>query len=142
MILNDISFKIEKGQRVAFVGESGSGKTTLAKLLLNMYQIEKGNIFIDGKDIRDIQIENLRDKIAYVSQETFLFSGTIWENLTLGISEEDVDEVVETCKKAQAYEFINDFPLRYETKLHESGNHDELIKYGGKYAELVKQQSL
>lgn len=121
LILENINIKINKGEKVAFVGESGSGKTTLAKLLLHLYQAEKGEILIGDNNIEDIQIETLREKIAYIPQETFLFSGSIYENLTLGMDNPSMEEVVEAAKQAQAHEFINELPLRYETRLEENG---------------------
>lgn len=120
-VLEDINLTIKKGQKVAFVGESGSGKTTLSKLLLHMYSAEEGEILINGNNIEDIQIEKLRERIAYIPQETFLFSGTIYENLTLGLDEINMDDIIEASKKAQAHEFINELPLRYETLLEENG---------------------
>ena len=119
--LDDINLKIKKGQHVAFVGESGSGKTTLLKLLLHMYSPEEGEILIDGNNIEDIKIESLRDRIAYIPQETFLFSGTIYDNLTIGIDNAIMDDVIKVSKLAQAYDFINTLPLRYETMLDENG---------------------
>ena len=121
LVLEDVSLTIRKGEKVAFVGESGSGKTTLAKLLLHLYQAEKGEILINGNNIEDIQIETLRERIAYIPQETFLFSGSIYENLTLGIDFPVMEDVVDAAKKAQAHEFINEMPLRYETRLEENG---------------------
>lgn len=120
-VLEDIDFTIKKGEKIAFVGESGSGKTTLSKLLLHLYQAESGNILINDNNIEDIQIETLRDKIAYIPQETFLFSGSIFENLTLGLDDATMDDIIEASKKAQAHEFINKLPLRYETRLEENG---------------------
>lgn len=121
LVLKDINLKIKKGQKVAFVGESGSGKTTLSKLLLHLYTAEKGNILINKNNIEDIRIEALREKIAYISQETFLFSGSIFDNLILGTDHAAMDDVVAAAKKAQAHTFINEFPLRYETRLEENG---------------------
>ncbi len=121
LILEDVSLKIRKGEKVAFVGESGSGKTTLAKLLLYLYKAEKGEILINGNNIKDIRIETLRERIAYIPQETFLFSGSIYDNLTLGIDFPVMEDIVDAAKKAQAHEFINDLPLRYETRLEENG---------------------
>ena len=115
LVLEDINITIKKGQKVAFVGESGSGKTTLSKLLLNLYASEKGEIIINGNNIRDIQLECLREKIAYIPQETFLFSGTIFENLTLGMDDATLDDIIDASKMAQAHDFINELPLRYET---------------------------
>ena len=122
LVLEDINLHIKQGEKVAFVGESGSGKTTLSKLLLHLYQPEKGAILINNNNIEDIRIEALREKIAYIPQETFLFSGTILENLTLGMDEGTMDEVIEAAKKAQAHDFINELPLRYETRLEENGS--------------------
>jgi ATP-binding cassette subfamily B protein len=121
LVLEDISIRIKKGQKVAFVGESGSGKTTLSKLLLYMYVPEKGEILINGNNIKDIQIERLREKVAYIPQETFLFSGSILENLSLGMDHATLDDVIDASKMAQAHEFINELPLRYETRLEENG---------------------
>ncbi|MFW5675968.1 MAG: peptidase domain-containing ABC transporter [Acetivibrio ethanolgignens] len=121
LVLEDVSLSIKKGQKVAFVGESGSGKTTLSKLLLHLYTAESGNILINGSNIEDIQLETLREKISYISQETFLFSGTIFENLTLGIDMATMDDMIEASKQAMAHEFINELPLRYETRLEENG---------------------
>ena len=120
-ILNNISFNIKKGEKIAFVGESGSGKTTIAKLLLNLYSPEAGEILIDGKNIDDIKIESLREKIAYIPQETFLFSGTIFDNLCLGVDDVSPDEVMQAAHMAQAHTFINELPLRYHTHLEENG---------------------
>ena len=122
LVLEDINITIKKGQKVAFVGESGSGKTTLSKLLLRMYEAEEGDILINGNNIEDIQLECLRERIAYIPQETFLFSGSIMDNLTLGMDDVTTDEVIEAAKKAQAHDFINELPLRYETWLEENGS--------------------
>ncbi|MBQ7925829.1 MAG: peptidase domain-containing ABC transporter [Lachnospiraceae bacterium] len=122
LVLENINVHIKQGEKVAFVGESGSGKTTLSKLLLHLYQPEKGAILINHNNIEDIQIESLRDKIAYIPQETFLFSGSILENLTLGMDDVTMDDVIEAAKKAQAHDFINELPLRYETRLEENGS--------------------
>lgn len=122
LILKNINININKGERIALVGESGSGKTTLAKLLLNFYQCEKGEIIINEYNVLDINIESLRDKIAYISQETFLFNGTILENLMLGNPYLTYEEVIDACKKAQIHDFINSLPLRYSTLVEENGS--------------------
>lgn len=121
LILKNINFKINQGDRIALVGESGSGKTTLAKLLMNFYQCEKGELTINGYNIKDINVESLRDKIAYISQETFLFNGTVIENLSLGNPYLTYEEIIEACKKAQIHDFINGLPLRYNTLVEENG---------------------
>jgi ATP-binding cassette, subfamily C, bacteriocin exporter len=121
-VLEHITMHIKQGERIALVGESGSGKTTLSKLLLNLYSPEEGEILINDNNLKDIQLELLREKIAYIPQETFLFSGSIMDNLTLGLDNVSVEEVIEASKKAQAHEFINELPLRYETRLEENGS--------------------
>lgn len=122
LILKDINMNITKGERIALVGESGSGKTTLAKLLLNFYQCEKGEIIVNDYNLLDINVEALRDKIAYISQETFLFNGTILENLMLGNPYLTYEEIIDACKKAQIHNFINSLPLRYNTLVEENGS--------------------
>lgn len=122
LVLEHFSMEIKQGQSVAIVGESGAGKTTIAKLLLNLYQYEAGIITISDYAIPDIQMETLREKIAYIPQETFLFSGTIMENLTFGLENPDVEEVMKCAKMAQLHEFVNALPLRYETHLDENGS--------------------
>ena len=121
LTLRDINISIPKGQKIALVGESGSGKTTLVKLLLKFYEYEKGDIFIKSQNIKDINTERLRERIAYISQDIFLFSGTVYENLTLGIENPTMEKVIEAAQMAQAHDFINQFPLRYETLVGENG---------------------
>lgn len=120
-VLKEISLTVRKGEKVAFVGESGSGKTTLSKLLLHLYEPEEGEIFINGNRIDDIRLTCLRERIAYIPQETFLFSGSILENLTLGLDRVSMEEVIEAAKRAQAHAFIQELPLRYQTQLTENG---------------------
>lgn len=109
------------GEKVAFVGESGSGKTTIAKLLMNFYDINKGAILLDSYNIRDIRKDVIRNKISYISQEFFFFSGTILENLKFANKDASYEDVISACKKAQIHEYINSLPLRYETLLVEKG---------------------
>lgn len=121
LVLKNINMNIKPGEKIALVGESGSGKTTLVKLLMNFYEFEKGEIMFGDYNIKDINIESLRDKIAYISQDIFLFSGTIRENLMLGNEDATLDEIIEACKLSKANEFIEKMPLRYETLLEENG---------------------
>ena len=120
LILNDINMKIGKGEKIALVGESGSGKTTIAKLLMNFYQCEKGEVILNSYNIKDINREALRDKIAYISQDAFFFSGTIKENLEFANPGATYEEIIEICKYAQIHEFINNLPTRYDTMLEEN----------------------
>ena len=122
LVLEHFTMNIRKGQRVAIVGESGAGKTTIAKLLLNLYPYEAGTITVADYALPDIQLECLRDKIAYIPQETFLFSGTILDNLTFGIERPNMEDVIRCAQMAQIHEFVNALPLRYETHLDENGN--------------------
>lgn len=121
-VLEHFSMHIERGQRVAIVGESGAGKSTIAKLLLNFYQCESGSITINELAIPDIDISILREKIAYIPQETFLFSGTIIENLTFGVTNPDMEEVINAAKQARIHDYINELPLRYDSHLDENGS--------------------
>lgn len=122
LVLKGISLNISQGEKIAFVGQSGSGKTTLAKLLMRFYQGESGNIYIGNKNIQDIPIEVLRDRIAYISQDTFLFSGTIEENLRLANPNATDDDIMRVCKISRAHEFIEKMPIKYETRLDENGH--------------------
>lgn len=122
LILNGINLKANKNEKIALVGESGSGKTTLSKLLMNFYNVEKGEILINGLNINDINLEVLRDKIAYISQEPFLFNATIMENLKFGKEHVSYENIIEGCKKAQIHDFINSLPLRYDTLIEENGS--------------------
>jgi ATP-binding cassette subfamily B protein len=122
LVLKDINMNIRPGEKIAFVGESGSGKTTIAKLLMDFYQCEKGEILVNNYNIKDISKEVLRDKVAYISQETFFFSATIKENLMLANDEATYEEIIDACQKAQIHDFINSLPLRYDTLLEENGS--------------------
>ena len=91
-------------------------------MLLNFYQCEKGEILVNDYNLLDINVEALRDKIAYISQETFLFNGTILENLMLGNPYLTYEEIIDACEKAQIHDFINSLPLRYNTLVEENGS--------------------
>ncbi|MEG0686729.1 MAG: peptidase domain-containing ABC transporter, partial [Erysipelotrichales bacterium] len=121
LILKNINMQIKAGEKIALVGESGSGKTTIAKLLMNFYNIEKGELLLNSYNIKDINKEVLREKISYISQDSFFFSGTIKENLEFADLDISYEEIVNACKKAQIHEFINALPTRYETLLEEKG---------------------
>ncbi len=120
-ILHDINMTINPGEKIALVGESGSGKTSLVKLLMRFYDWKKGDITFDGYNIKDMNIERLRNKVAYISQDIFLFSGTIKENLMMGNIDCSFEEIVKACKLSKADDFINELPLRYDTVLEENG---------------------
>lgn len=120
-VLRDICVDIPANGKIAFVGPTGSGKSTLMKLLLRFYELDQGNITIDGVDISETQLKDLRRSIAVVSQDPFLFSGTIYQNLIYGRPDATFEEVVEACKIAQAYEFIVAHPDGFHAQIGERG---------------------
>ncbi|ABK87259.1 MULTISPECIES: peptidase domain-containing ABC transporter [Bacillus cereus group] len=122
-IFNNLSFEIPIGYSVGFVGESGSGKTTIAKLLMRYYDVNEGNIYYDNYHIKDMNRTGLRNKIAYVAQESFFFSGSIFDNLVFGLNKEvTMDKIIDACILADAHEFISSLPLRYDTLLEENAS--------------------
>ena len=108
-------------QLIGIVGATGSGKTTIAKLLLRFYDPIKGTISIGGKNIRNLSIKELRQNIGFVSQETFLFDGSIKDNICYSQHEYDEKMMVESANVAQAHEFIDKLPLKYDTRIGERG---------------------
>lgn len=121
LIFKNLNLTIFKGDKIAFVGESGSGKSSLIKLLLKYYSIESGNILIDNQNISEIDFYDLRNKIAYVPQEVFLFSGSILSNLIMDNKEINEKEVMDVCKLVGAHDFIERLPLQYQTQIAENG---------------------
>ncbi|QKY21134.1 ABC transporter ATP-binding protein [Halolamina sp. CBA1230] len=120
-IIEDINFEVEGGETLALVGPTGAGKSTVLKLLLRMYDVNEGSIEIDRQDIRDVTIPSLRQKLGYVSQDTFMFYGTVSDNIEYGTFDADHEEVVEAAKAAEAHEFIMNLPEGYETEIGERG---------------------
>lgn len=120
-VLKEISFTVEPGQTLALVGPTGAGKTTIANLLLRFYEPEKGKIFLDEREIREIKIASLRRQLGLVLQDPFLFSATILENIRYGRPEASQEEVVAAAKIAGAHQFIKRLPQGYETKLSWGG---------------------
>ena len=118
----DLSFSIDKGQTVALVGKSGSGKTTIAKLLLGLYAPDKGQIIIDDLPLKSLELRSFRQNIGVADRDTFLFEGTIRENLTIAHPNATLNEIKQVCQFACTSEFIDDFPLLYDTKIGEGGS--------------------
>ncbi|MHD0444743.1 ATP-binding cassette domain-containing protein, partial [Klebsiella pneumoniae] len=103
-VLSDIDLHVRSEQKIALVGPSGSGKTTLCNLIPRFYEVSKGRILLDGRDIRDIKQESLRNQIGVVQQDVYLFSGTVFDNIEYGKLGASMEEVVEAAKKAGAHE--------------------------------------
>lgn len=119
--LENINFEVQPGQTVALVGRSGSGKTTISKLILGLYPPTEGKILIDGYDVASLDLRSLRQQIGVVDQDTFLFGGTIRDNISLGHPEATLTEVIEVAQLAGAHQFITDLPMGYETQIGEGG---------------------
>ena len=120
-VLNDINLNIKAGDTTAIVGSTGSGKSTLIKLLLRLYEKNSGSIYFDDDEIEEIDIPSLRENIGLVSQDTFLFEGTVFENIAYGNLEASSDEIWEAARLAEASEFINNLPNKEKTIVGERG---------------------
>ena len=120
-VLQNINLHIKPGETIALVGHTGAGKTTLANLILRFYDPDEGEILIDGVDIRKIKLKSLRKIVSYVPQETYLFPGTILDNIKLGKPEASDKEVIEICKKLGIHQFIERLPHGYQTDAGEAG---------------------
>ena len=120
-VLKNVSFSIAPGEKVAVVGPTGAGKSTLINLINRFYDVQKGEILFNGVDIRKQDLRELRQQVGVIHQDVFLFSGTIRENITLNaifLPQEKLDQI---CRAANAYEFIQKLPRKYETFLGERG---------------------
>jgi len=120
-VLHEINLDAKPGEVVALVGPSGSGKSTIASLIPRFYDASEGRISIDGRDVRDLRLRPLRERIGVVLQETILFSGTIEENILYGRPDATHDEVIHAAKEANAHDFITEFPDGYRTQVGEQG---------------------
>ncbi|ELZ11187.1 ABC transporter-related protein [Natrinema thermotolerans DSM 11552] len=120
-ILEDIDFTVEGGETLALVGPTGAGKSTVLKLLLRMYDVDEGEIRVDGQRVQDVTLRSLRESLGYVSQDTFLFYGSVEENIKYGTFDADREDVIEAAKMAEAHEFIQNLPEGYDTEVGERG---------------------
>jgi ATP-binding cassette, subfamily B, bacterial len=119
--IENVSFRVSPGQTVAIVGQTGAGKTTLAKLINRTYDVMSGKVLIDNIDVRDWNLEALRQKISIIEQDIFLFSKTIAENISFGNPKATEEEIIRAAKAAQAHEFISSFKDGYQTVIGERG---------------------
>ncbi|URM35846.1 ABC transporter ATP-binding protein [Flavobacterium anhuiense] len=120
-VLKDVNFSAEFGQKIAIVGPSGAGKSTISSLLLRFYDITSGEISVDGKNIYDYDLENLRGNMSIVPQDVILFGGTIRENIAYGKPDATDEEIIQAAKQANAFNFVDGFPEKFETLVGERG---------------------
>lgn len=120
-VLSHVSFEIPAGKSIALVGPSGSGKTTICSLLPRFYDVTEGRVTIDGSDVRKLTLESLRSQIGLVSQDVYLFGGSIKDNIAYGKPEATMDEIVDAAKKANIHDFIMELPDKYDTFVGERG---------------------
>jgi ABC-type multidrug transport system fused ATPase/permease subunit len=120
-VLEDVELVVERGRTVALIGHTGSGKTTLASLVPRFYDVSDGRVLIDGVDVRDVRLTSLRRAIGVISQDPFLFSATVRENIAFGVPDASEEEVVAAARLAQAHEFVEQLPDGYDTVIGERG---------------------
>lgn len=120
-VLNDVSFEIEPGETIALVGPTGAGKSTVINLISRFYDADEGSVKLDGYDVKDVTVESLRSQMGIMTQENFIFSGTIKDNIRYGKLDASDDEVIEAAKAVNAHDFIMKLEKGYDTKLSERG---------------------
>jgi len=120
-VLHDVSFQVEPGQRVALVGPTGAGKTSIINLLMRFYDPQKGRILVDGHDLRDVKLASLRSQMALVLQDTFLFSGSVAENISYGRAGATMEEIVRVAEAVQVGKFVQRFEDGYDHQVKERG---------------------
>jgi ATP-binding cassette subfamily B protein len=120
-VLRDVSFLVKPGETIALVGTTGAGKTTIINLLSRFYDVQQGNIYIDGYDIKKVSLISLRDQMGVMTQDNFLFSGTVGDNIRYGKLDATDDEVISAARTVHAYDFIMKMEQGFETELKERG---------------------
>ena len=122
LVLDDVSFQVMPGETIALVGPTGAGKTTIVTLISRFYDIQEGNIYLDGHNIKDVSIESLRKQMGIMTQDNFLFSGTIKDNIRYGRLDATDDEIIAAAKAVNAHDFIVKLENAYETEIKERGS--------------------
>jgi ATP-binding cassette subfamily B protein len=120
-VIENVSFEADSGETVALVGPTGAGKSTAVKLLLRLYDVDSGAVRVDGTDIREVTVSSLRRLIGYVGQDTFLFYGTVRDNIAYGLPDADEADIYAAAKAAKAHEFVQNLPDGYDTMVGERG---------------------
>ena len=120
-VLEDVSFKVNPGETIALVGPTGAGKTTIVNLISRFYDIEEGNILIDGYDLTKISIESLRKQMGVMTQDNFIFHGTVRDNILYGKLDATEEEIIQAAKAVNAHDFIMKMEKGYDTELKEQG---------------------
>jgi len=121
-VLNDVSFRVMPGETIALVGPTGAGKTTVVNLISRFYDVQEGHVYIDGHNVKDVSIESLRTQMGIMTQDNFLFSGTVSDNIRYGKLDATDEEIIAAAKAVNAHDFIMKLENGYETKLRERGN--------------------
>ena len=120
-VLNNVSFKVKPGETIALVGPTGAGKTTIVNLISRFYDVQQGNVYIDGQNVRDVSIESLRMQMGIMTQDNFLFSGTVKDNIRYGKLDATDEEIIAAAKAVNAHDFITKLENGYDTELKERG---------------------
>ena len=120
-VLKDISFDVKSGEKIALVGQSGAGKSTIVQLLMKYYEVNSGEILVNGQNINKQNVTELRQNIGIVPQEVILFGGTIYENIAYGKPDATENEIFEAARRANALEFVESFPEKFQTIVGERG---------------------
>ncbi|HEY3050100.1 MAG TPA: ATP-binding cassette domain-containing protein, partial [Gaiellaceae bacterium] len=120
-VLREIDLDVEPGRTIALIGHTGSGKTTLTTLVPRFYDVSEGRVLIDGVDVRDVELTSLRREIGVISQDPFLFSASVRENIAFGVPDAADEEIEQAARWAQAHEFIEELPDGYDTVIGERG---------------------
>lgn len=121
-VLNDVSFVVKPGETIALVGPTGAGKTTIVNLISRFYDVQQGNVYIDGYNVKDVSIESLRKQMGIMTQDNFLFSGTVKDNIRYGRLDAKDEEIIEAAKAVNAHDFIMKLKDGYDTELKERGS--------------------